>query len=375
MAAQYKAAIIGLGRISSTIDDEVQGSSILLPFSHMGAYLQVPEVEVVGAADLHAEQREAFGERHGFSHLYADYREMLETERPDIVSVCTSARYRAGVVTAITELDAGVRAIWAEKPIAVSLAEGDSMVTGCRKAGIKLAINCRRRWDPWWNQVRSMIDDGTIGRVLQVNVYQRGELSHNSHALDLARYLAGGDGKVAWVFGDMENDETVRGEDDLGGRCYLAFENGVRAYVRLAYEESAAWIHDEADVMGSKGRIRGLNNGREFEWWRKLEGERHPELYRQLFPRPQWISSDGVRAVRDLMLCIETDKEPNCSGDDGLHDLEVAVALRESHRQGGRRVALPIADRSQRIISSEDIRFPDLPRAMVGNVPIQRRQG
>lgn len=368
MVIQYKAAIIGLGRIASTIDDEVIGSSTLLPFSHMGAYLEVPEVKVVGAVDLHAEQRESFGKRYGFSRLFADYREMLETERPDIVSVCTSTKYRSEVITEISNMDVGVKAIWAEKPISVSLAEADLMVSSCRRASIKLAINCRRRWDPWWNQVRSMIDDGTIGRVLQINAYQKGHLSHNSHLLDLARYLAGDDGKVSWVFGEIENDETARGENDLGGQCYLAFENGARAYVRSASEGTESWIHNEADVMGTEGRIRGLNNGREFEWWRKLEGERRSELYRQLFPRPQWISSDGVRAVRDLIQCIETDKEPNCSGYDGVHDLEVAVALRESHRQGGRRVDLPIADRSQRIISSEDIRFPDLPRAMVGNV-------
>ena len=371
IATHYKAAIIGLGRISSTIDDEVRGTRVLLPFSHMGAYLEVPDVEVVGACDLYPEQRDAFGKRYGFDGLYADYKEMLEKQRPDIVSVCTSAKYRAEVVATIAAMDAGVKAIWAEKPISVSLAEGDAMVAGCRSAGIKLAINCRRRWDPWWNRVRELIDGGTVGEVLQVNAFQRGELSHNSHVLNLARYLAGGDGRVAWVFGEADNDEAARGEDDIGGNCYLAFENGVRAYVRLADQRSDLWVHDEADVMGSEGRIRALNNGSEFELWRTIEGHREPS--RLPFPRPQRIAADGVRAVRDLVRCIETGKEPNCSGDDGLHDLEVAVALRESHRQGGRRVDLPPGDRTQRIVSSEDIRFPDLPRAMVGDVPIQER--
>ena len=61
----YRAALIGLGRIADTIDDEVVGSGWLEPFSHMGSYMDVPEVQVVGAADKYREQREAFGRRWG----------------------------------------------------------------------------------------------------------------------------------------------------------------------------------------------------------------------------------------------------------------------------------------------------------------------
>ena len=185
--ARCRVALIGLGRIASTIDDEVEGTSLLLPWSHVTSYQAVPEVEVVAAADLNVEQRETFGRRFGVSRLYGDYREMLEKERPEIVSVCTNARARPGVVTAIAAMDVGVRAIWTEKPIAISLAEADAMVEGCRRAGIKLAINNLRRWHPWFNKARELIDAGEIGRILQVNVYQRGSLSATSHVLDLPR--------------------------------------------------------------------------------------------------------------------------------------------------------------------------------------------
>ena len=363
--ARYKVAVIGLGRISSTIDDETEGSSWLLPWSHTGSYVQVPEVEVVAGADPYAEQREAFGRRYGISNLYSDYREMLEKERPTIVSVCVSTKPRPDIVTTIAEMDVGVKAIWTEKPISFSLEQADAMVAACRKAGIKLAINCVRRWDPWYNKAREMIDSGAIGEIIQVNVYMPGELSHNSHALNLARYLAGGDGKVSWVWGEMESDETARSDDDLGGNCYLVFENGARAYVILWHARPGPWLHQEADVVGSEGRIRSPRDARDFEWWRKAEGTPQPELCRYFFPRPQWLSSFGIRAVYDMIQCTETGKEPNNSGDEALHDLEVAVALRESHRQGGRRIDLPIADRSLKIISSEDIRFPAMPRALV----------
>ena len=80
---RYRAALIGLGRIADTIDDEVIGDGWLVPFSHMGSYMDVQEVQVVGAADLYAEQREAFGERWTIpdTHLYENYEEMLEREK------------------------------------------------------------------------------------------------------------------------------------------------------------------------------------------------------------------------------------------------------------------------------------------------------
>ena len=67
------------------------------------------------------------------------------------------------------------------------------------------------------------------------------------------------------------------------------------------------------------------------------------------------------------MHCIETGDEPSSSGEDGRHDLEVAIAVRESHRKGVK-VTLPIEDRTQRINSYETLlSAEDLPRA------IQRR--
>jgi len=151
--SECRVAIIGLGRIASTIDDEIRpGSGVMLPYSHMACYREAPGVEVVAGADPYEEQRAAFRARWGVERLYADYREMLERERPDMVSACTSARPRPAIVKDCAA--AGVKAIWAEKPISFSLAEADEMVSACRHRGVKLAINCSRHWDGHWNQTR-----------------------------------------------------------------------------------------------------------------------------------------------------------------------------------------------------------------------------
>ena len=59
----YKAAVIGLGRMGSTFDDEIeQGGSIFLPYCHAPTYTAHPQTELIAGADPHDEQREIFGD-------------------------------------------------------------------------------------------------------------------------------------------------------------------------------------------------------------------------------------------------------------------------------------------------------------------------
>ena len=205
---RYRAALIGLGRIADTIDDEVIGDGWLVPFSHMGSYMDVPEVQVVGAADLYAEQREAFGERWTIedAHLYENYEEMLEREKPDIVSICTSAAPRAkitlDIVRMVRERRTGVKCIWVEKPMAISLEEADAMVEGCREAGIILMMNAMRASDVYYRRARALIDEGALGKMLQITAHGAGNLSHMGvHWLGAMCVLAGGNERVSWVVG------------------------------------------------------------------------------------------------------------------------------------------------------------------------------
>ncbi len=366
---RYRAALIGLGRIADTIDDEVVGSGWFVPFSHMGSYMDVPEVQVVGGADLHPQQRAWFGERWGMdpAHLYESYEEMLERERPDIVSVCTSAAPRAKVVLDIARMvragRTGVKCLWVEKPIANSLADADAMVAACREAGIVLLMNAMRASDVYYRRARALIDAGALGKMLQITTHSGGNVSHmGTHIMGAMCLLAGGSERVSWIVGEVESDEKAAGEVDFAANVYLAFENGVRGFCRMLPSGPANWM---IDAIGETGRIhvRNVDEGYEWELWRMghaVEGER-PTPVRHVFPRPQRIWSAGVGQVKDAIACIETGKTPNCSGEMAVHLLEIAIAIRESHRRGNVRVDLPLTDRDQVLRSSETL-HGDLPR-------------
>ncbi len=349
--SQLRSGVIGLGRIGSTFDDEIElGGVFFLPYCHTPSYVASTHTRLVAGADLHPGQRQAYAARWdlGPDHVYADYQEMLVRERLDIVSVCTTARYRSQIVQDCAR--AGVKAIWAEKPIALSLAEADAMVRTCREHGVVLAINCSRRWHPLFDQGRQLMDRGELGDILQVTGYGGCTLSSNgSHLIDTVRYLAGGE--VEWVFGEMAAAHGVT-DDDPQGNGYLAFDNGVRAYVRGMPCGAANW---DFEVIGTQGRIRSCTHGLDFKYYKMIEGgPRGAGAPAQAqYPWPVYMRSMGEIIVDDLVHCIDTGNSPRCAGEDGRSALEVALALRESHRQGGVKVSLPLRDRSLRILSGD----------------------
>ena len=282
---RYRAGVIGLGRMGSTFDDEIRwGGLTFLPYCHGPAYYHSPLVDLVAGADLHPDQRSVFGERWGIGedHMYAGYNEMLAQEDLDIVSVCTTARHRSRIVQEVAK--SSVKVIWAEKPMSLSLEEADEMVRACRDEGVRLAVNCARRWHPLFNEAKQMIEAGELGDILQVTGYGKCKLSINgSHLLDIIHYMAGG--KVEWLWGEMESDEEAAGDDDLAGNAYLAFDNGVRGYVRSMDCGAADW---EIDVVGEKGRIRSMGNGMDWEMVRLVAPDRDGHGARPLSTRAEY---------------------------------------------------------------------------------------
>ncbi len=346
--APYRVGVIGCGRISSTIDDEVQdNASVILPFAHTAAYMEEPRVRVVAAAEPVRDKREAYSRRWGVERMYESHEGLLSHEQLDIVSVCTRAEERPEVVIACAE--AGVKVIFAEKPLAWSLGEAEAMLAACRGHGAKLGVGCLRRWHPFYRRSKELIDDGAIGKVLQITGYCGSSLSHDgSHWADLMRYFAG-DAPVEWLVGEIGNQAALTDDwDRYGGNAYVAFRNGVRGYLRMMGTGAAV---QEWDIIGELGRIRALDGGREFELWRRAGGGKADRPVREAFPRPQRLPSPTAGAVADLVACVESDKEPECNGEDGYAALEIALAMRESFRRGNTRIDFPFADKETRLIT------------------------
>src|SRR6186713_151391 len=103
MSGRYRVAIVGAGRMAGTLDDELPAGDYRLPYAHVPAYRAVGATEVVAVASRGAERLGRFAARFGIRGVYADYRQMIERERPDIVSVTTPAWARAEAIVFAAE--------------------------------------------------------------------------------------------------------------------------------------------------------------------------------------------------------------------------------------------------------------------------------
>ena len=118
---------------------------------HSGGYASFPErVELVCGSSGNAGRRERFEARHPGVKSYADWKEMLDTEELDMVSVCTYTVDPDGhdLHTEITLycIQKGIRAVWCEKPAVASMSGAEAMLAAAEANGTLLVINHNRRW-------------------------------------------------------------------------------------------------------------------------------------------------------------------------------------------------------------------------------------
>jgi predicted dehydrogenase len=244
----YRTAIVGLSWIGAdpagAPSDPVLGTAT--PYSHASAMAPIPQIEVVGGCDISEGARtrftETWGGRWPGAKTYGDYRQMLAETKPDIVSVVTPDHLHKDVVLAAIEH--GAKGIFCDKPLSVSLAEADEMVKAVREADVVMAVNYGRRWYPQYAEARRIVRSGEIGRLSQIVTVTGGPRAmlwrNHTHVIDLMNFLA--DGEPDWVWAELEHGYADYGtvykgdggsnpDTEPGANFYIAYKNGVRAYV------------------------------------------------------------------------------------------------------------------------------------------------
>ncbi|MEA3208854.1 MAG: hypothetical protein QOE70_1911 [Chthoniobacter sp.] len=150
---------------------------------HMGDLLRQafahPQAEIAGICDAQPARMQAAIRNFGIpqDRVFTDYRACLEQTRPDLVILCPATAEHGLWTQRVSEH--GVNIVM-EKPFAASLAEADAMIAAQRAHGKLLAINWPLRWLPCSVTAKRLIDEGTIGEVLEFHHYggNRGPLYH-----------------------------------------------------------------------------------------------------------------------------------------------------------------------------------------------------
>lgn len=338
-------------------------------------WLGIPETEIVAVSDPDAKALAGRLKTLGIDKGFADYREMLEKAKPDIVSIGprTITHHHEMAMAAATS---GAKGIYMEKPFCRTLAEADDIISACEKHNVRLALAHRNRYHPVLPTVAELVKTGRIGRLLEIR--GRGKEDGRgggldlwvlgSHVLNTALIFTGPpvacsatlfQGKQPATPADVR--EGGEGVGPIAGDALHArfeTESGVPIFFESVKQAGNAEVGFGLQLIGTKGSINlRMDQGVMAYFQEGNSFQPHPD------PRAwQPISTGGIGvpeplpdvprqvtshqlSVRDLLAAIRENRAPLCSAADGRLVLEMTMGVFASHVKGGARVALPLQDR------------------------------
>lgn len=343
----YTAALIGCSRMGAFIDNETRSTTtILKPYSHAAGYTACDRTDLIACSDLRTDVMERFGETYDVpkERQYTDFREMIDTEKPDVVSVATQPEQRAEIV--IYAAEHGARAIYAEKAMAASMEQADAMVEACDRNDVWFNLGTNRRWDPGYDAMKSVIDSGKLGPLKSVLLYSTTNLFNGaSHGFDLMMRLSG-DSPGAWVQGRLVDQDAFQADGTLGvdpvGEGTIQFENGVVCYAMNTGHAS------RFDAVCENGIVSARYNGLGYQVLVRDAGDRNGGFAEDEFPEFERVSST-LRLIEDLVHSLDTGEPPRGGAHKARASTELIFGVIESHKRGGIRVELPLEERTTRM--------------------------
>ena len=251
MTDTYRAAFIGTGRPHGTEGATGFG----LAYRHADGFLKTGRCTVSACADLDENAAALFAAKYDLPKSYTDYHEMLVSEKPDIVSVCTWPHQHASIV--IDAARAGVKAIHCEKPMATTWAETQEMVRVCDENEVKLSFNHQRRMLGPFQSAKKLLDEGAIGTLVQIHGNCSDLYDWGTHWLNMFFYYQN-EKPALWVMAqtDFRKDHTIFAVPmESQGLCEFQFADGVRAFLTTGEHSHEAAAHR---LIGTEGMIEVL---------------------------------------------------------------------------------------------------------------------
>ncbi len=125
------------------------------------------KLTVCALCDANAELKSWAAQDFPKARFYTSVDAMFRKEKLDLVSVVTPHDLHAPI--AIQALRAGANVV-VEKPMATSYADAAAMVAAAKKNKRFVTVFHNRRLDPWFLAAKKAIDDGMLGRIIEVNI-------------------------------------------------------------------------------------------------------------------------------------------------------------------------------------------------------------
>jgi len=320
-----KAAVIGTGSMGA---------------NHARVYAGLEDVKLVAASDLDQKQCEMLAEKYRIN-TYSDYRELLEKEKPDLLSIAVPTANHAAV--ALDCLQAGAN-ILIEKPISSTLEEAKQIISTAKTAKRKLMIGHIVRFNPAVRELKKHLDNKELGRIFQIVCHREGPFPTRirdvgvvvdlaPHDIDIMRYLS--QSEPIRVYAETEQRINTEHEDLL--LASLRFKNNITAALNIN------WLTPtkirEINVLGERGMFRiddltqdlyfyenSLAANSIWDSLRTIRGVNPGKMVRFAFDRKEPLKVELSAFVE----AVKNNSTVPVSGEDGYEALRIALAMVQS---------------------------------------------
>lgn len=334
---KLKFAILGCGRIS---------------YKHIEALINnKEEAQLVAVCDIVEDKAKERKKQYEEAienmdvKVYIDYLEMLEKEDIDIVSIATESGYHAKL--AIDCINHGAHVL-VEKPMALSVADADKMITIAKKMGKKICIAHQNRFNPPIQKLKRAIDEGRFGKIINGtarilwtrddNYYKQapwrgtkaldgGTLMNQCiHNIDLLQWMMGSE--VERVH--CERDTFLRNiEMEDFGAILIRFKNGSIGIVEGSACVYPKNLEETLSIFGEKGTvvIGGLAVN-EIKIW-QFADERDYDRVNESAEVDNVYGKGHTPLYKNFIDAINTNTEPLINGKEGKKAMEIILKAYE----------------------------------------------
>jgi len=255
MTTPVRIGVAGVGRIGSM---------------HAGIIArQTPGAQLAGVADAFPTTAEKVANEFQVPAMSVD--ELIASPEVDAVAICTSTDTHVDLI--VQAAQAG-KAIFAEKPISLELAEVDRALTAVEAAGVPFMVGFNRRFDPGHQFVHDEVSAGVIGDVHLARVTSRDPspppieyinvsggifVDMTIHDFDMARYVVGSPVVEVYAKGAVRIDPAIGEAGDVDTAIViLTHANG--AITTIDNSRQAVYGYDQrVEVFGAGGMVVSEN--------------------------------------------------------------------------------------------------------------------
>ena len=328
MPARLKIGVVGLGRMG-----------------HLYArtlVTGVPGVQLYAVADSNEHLRTTAISEFDMPYAFAGAHELIALAELDAVVIATPTNTHPELVSAAAR--AG-KAIFCEKPLALTLQETEAVLEVVVRSGVPLQIGFMRRFDAAYQKARRLIAEGGIGRPIIFKSIGRDPFCPKReyadpvksggliidmaiHDFDLARWLMGSEVVRVSAEGTLLVCEQLKEVGDIDNAIInLSFANGALGNVEVS--RNAFYGYDiRTEVLGSDGAVM-IGNHQHTPVVLLNRAGAHHDVTPYLMER----FGDAYRAqMQHFVDCLQNGQSPSVDGADALAALEIGVAATRAYQ-------------------------------------------